>query len=93
MIMDDIIRKLTEGQENGLWKIMVYADCIVIWESNESSLEKKFQKVITVCKYFGLKANLDKCVVKKMSWKPGGMEKIKCNNYEIKEVESFKYSI
>jgi hypothetical protein len=27
----------------------------------------------------------------KISQKAGGMEKTECNNYEIKEVESFKY--
>jgi hypothetical protein len=30
-------------------------------------------------------------VVRKISQTVGGMEKIKCNNLEIKEVESFKY--
>jgi hypothetical protein len=71
-----------------LW---VYADDTVIWEQNESTLEKKFQKVITVCKDFGIKVNLDKCVAMKISRKKGGLENIKCGNHEIKEVESFKY--
>jgi hypothetical protein len=43
-------------------------------------------------KYVGLKVNLDKRI-KKMSWKSGCMGKIKCNNHEVKEVESFKNSI
>jgi hypothetical protein len=53
------------------------------------TLEKKLQRVVTVCKDFGLNKNLDKCV--KIGWKTGGTEKIKCNNHEIKKVESFKY--
>jgi hypothetical protein len=44
-------------------------------------------------KYVGLKVSLDKRVIKKMSWKSGYMGKIKCNNHEVKEVESFKYNI
>jgi hypothetical protein len=35
-------------------------------------------------------SSIDKCVVMKISQRPEGMEKIKCNNHEIKEVKSFK---
>jgi DUF1009 family protein len=62
-----------------------------MWEPNESTLEKKLQRVVTVCKDFGLNVSLDKCVVMKISQNTGCMEKIKCNNHEMKEVESFKY--
>jgi hypothetical protein len=62
----------------------------VIREMNKSTLKKKFEKAVTVCKDSGLKANLDKCVVMKICQKKVGMEKIKCNNREIKEAESWK---
>jgi hypothetical protein len=42
-------------------------------------------------KNFGLNVNSDKCVVMKLNWKTGGMENIKSNNHEIKEVECLKY--
>lgn len=41
----------------------------------------------SVCKYFGLSANLDKCVVKKISQKTGSMEALECNNHKIKSGE------
>jgi hypothetical protein len=69
IIMDEIIRRVTKGQESGIPKIMVHKHITVIWESKESSLEKKFQRVVTVCKYFRLNANLYKCVVMKRSSK------------------------
>jgi hypothetical protein len=56
-------------------------------EPIESTLGKKFQWVGAVCKYFGLSANLDKCVVKKISQKTGSMEKLECNNHKIKSGE------
>jgi hypothetical protein len=70
MIMDEIIWRITE--ENRLPEIMVYTDDIVIWEPKESTLEKKFQKTVTVWKDFGLKVSLDKCVVMKKSQRQGG---------------------
>jgi hypothetical protein len=32
-----------------------------------------------------------KCVVMKIRWKTGDMEKKKCNNHEIIEMQSFNY--
>jgi hypothetical protein len=40
-------------------------------EYNKSTLQKKFQRVVTVSKDFGLYANLDKHVVMTISWKTG----------------------
>jgi hypothetical protein len=57
MVMDEIMIEVTEGQESGIPKSMVYADDIVIWEPNASSLEKKFQRVVLVCKDFELNPN------------------------------------
>jgi hypothetical protein len=37
MIMDEVIKRVTEGQESGTQKIMIYADDIVVWEPNEST--------------------------------------------------------
>jgi hypothetical protein len=57
-------------------------DNIIVWELNEITVKKKFQRLVTVCKYFfGLNVNLDKCVVMKMSQKAKIMEKMKCNNH------------
>jgi hypothetical protein len=70
---------------------MVYTDDIVVWEPNGSTLEKKLQRVVTVCEDFGLNVCLSKCVVMEISWNMGCMEKINCNSHELKEVESFKY--
>jgi hypothetical protein len=41
------------------------------------TLEKKFQRIVTVYKDFGLHGNIDKCVDMKISWKTGGLGKIK----------------
>jgi hypothetical protein len=41
--VEETVRKLTEGQDSRLPKVMVYADEIVIWELNKSYLEKKFK--------------------------------------------------
>jgi hypothetical protein len=84
--MDEI--RVTEG-----WvpEIMVHTDDIVIWDLNESNLEKKFQKVVTLCRDFGSNVNLHKCVVMKIICKTGGMEKIECYNPEIKELGNFNY--
>jgi hypothetical protein len=81
MVMDETMR--VTGQESGILKIIVYADDIVIWELNESTLEKKFHRTIAVCTDLGLSVNLDKCVVMKISWKTVDMEKLECNNHEI----------
>jgi hypothetical protein len=43
----------------------------VIWETNKSILEKKFQKTVTVCKDFRQNINLDKYVVMKISTEGG----------------------
>jgi hypothetical protein len=74
---------------SGVPKMMVglYANDIFIWEPNKCTTEKKFQRVVRVCKDFGLNVNLDRCVVMKISGKTRGMEKMKCNNYEIKSGE------
>jgi bifunctional ADP-heptose synthase (sugar kinase/adenylyltransferase) len=61
-----------------------------MWEPKEGTLQKKFQSVVTVCKDFGLNVSVDKCDYENNP-EYRGMEKIKCNNHEIKEVESFKY--
>jgi hypothetical protein len=70
MVMNEIIRR-TEGQTNGVPKVMVYAVDIVIWEPNESISEKKFERIIIVCTNFGLSVNLDKYVVMKIIQKTG----------------------
>jgi hypothetical protein len=80
---------VTKVKESGLPKTIVYADDIVKWKPNESTLEKKFQTALTACKDFGLNVNFGTCVVMKISWKTRGMEKIKFNNHYIKEVEIF----
>jgi hypothetical protein len=85
MVMNKIRRRVTEGKYSGLPKIMVCTDNVVIWELNESILEKTFQRVVSVCKDFGLNVNSDKCVVMKISQKARGMELIKCNDHEVKE--------
>jgi hypothetical protein len=46
--MDEIVRRATEGQESGIPKIMVYRGNIAIWEPEESTLEKKFQRIVAV---------------------------------------------
>jgi hypothetical protein len=70
---------------------MVYTGDIAVWEPNESNSEKKFQKAVTVCKDFSLNVNLHKCVVMNVSQKIGGMEKIKCNKHEIRNLESSEF--
>jgi hypothetical protein len=57
-------------------------------ELTESTLRKKYQRDVSVCKDFGLNVNLDKCMVMKMSQKTGDMEEIKCNNCEIKTLRA-----
>jgi hypothetical protein len=54
MVMDEIIRKVTEGHENVLQKMLLYADKTVIWELKESTLQKKLQLVVIMSKDFGL---------------------------------------
>jgi hypothetical protein len=46
----------------------------------------KFQKVITVCKDLDLKANLEKCMIIKISWKTRSMEEKNYNNHKTKEM-------
>jgi hypothetical protein len=53
-------------------------------------LKKKLQTVITAYEYFGLVVSLAKCVVIKISNMTGAIEKIRCDNHEIKTLESFK---
>jgi hypothetical protein len=67
MVMDKIRKRVTEGKDSGLPKIMVCTDNIVIWELNESILEKIFQRVVSMCKDFELNVSSDKCVVMKIS--------------------------
>jgi hypothetical protein len=64
---------------------MVQTDITVIWEPKKSSLQKKFQRVVTECKDFGSKANLDKCVTIQSNTKEW---KSQCNN--MKHNMSFK---
>jgi galactitol-specific phosphotransferase system IIB component len=56
----------------------------------ESVFEKKFQRVVSMCKDFGLSVSLDKCVITKISQKRVGVEMTTCNDHEVKELESFK---
>jgi hypothetical protein len=52
----DIIRKVKAGQESGLPKgILVYSDDRIIYE--KKALEKKFHRVLIMCKDSGLKIN------------------------------------
>jgi hypothetical protein len=43
---------------------MVYTYTTVTWEYNECTSEKKFRRVVAVCKDLGLNANIDKYMVK-----------------------------
>jgi hypothetical protein len=72
-----MVRKVTEGLESGLPKIMVHEYDIVIWETNKSTVEKKFQRVVTMSTDFGLSVNLDN----ENKLKIGSMEEIKYNNH------------
>jgi hypothetical protein len=75
IVINEIIR-VTEGQESWLPNIIVYTDDIVTWELSESTLDKKFQRVVSVCKDFGLNVNLDKYVVKYAWRQVHGKDKI-----------------
>lgn len=55
------------------------------------TLEKKFQRVVTVHKDFELNIILDQCLVTKINWKTVGTEEIKCGSLEIMGVDSFRY--
>jgi hypothetical protein len=48
----------------------MYIQMTVIWEPNESTLEKKFQRVLTLYK-------VDKCVITKINQKTGSMGQVK----------------
>jgi hypothetical protein len=50
MIMDEKIKRSNRRKESGLSKILVYADNLITRKSNVSTLEKKLQRVVTVCK-------------------------------------------
>jgi hypothetical protein len=73
VVIDEIIIRVTEGQDSEIPTIMVCIDDRVIWEPNENTLQNKFQRVITVCKDSELNVNLDKYVMKisqkKVMWK------------------------
>lgn len=73
VVTDEIIIRVTEGQDSEIPTIMVCIDDRVIWEPNENTLQNKFQRVITVCKDSELNVNLDKYVMKisqkKVMWK------------------------
>jgi hypothetical protein len=47
--------------------------------TDESTLENKFQRVVTLYKNVGLNASLHKCVMK-VTQKSQGMEKINCKS-------------
>jgi hypothetical protein len=56
---------------------MVYTYSVVIWEPYECTFEKKFQRVVTLCKDSGLNVSLVKYVFMKISQKTGhGKDKI-----------------
>jgi hypothetical protein len=42
MVMDEIMRSVTEGQDSGLPNLMVHADDIVIWEPNENTIKSEW---------------------------------------------------
>jgi hydrogenase maturation factor HypE len=64
MIMDEIIRRITEGQDGGTPQTLVYA-YIIIYELIQRTLDVKFHRILTVCKDSGLNINFDKCMVMK----------------------------
>lgn len=43
---------------------MIYADNTVMWELNENTLEKKFQRAVMVCTDLGLNVSSNKCVMR-----------------------------
>jgi hypothetical protein len=91
MGMDETIRKRTEGRNCGIPKMVVYGDDILL-EPNQRILDANISiQTLRICKDCGLDVNLDKSMVKKISWRTGEMEKIKFNNSEIKKVERFIY--
>lgn len=63
---------------------------MIISEPNKGALEKKFQMVLTLWTDFGLSVNLSMCVVFRISFKVGSMEKITFNNH-IRKKWSIKY--
>jgi hypothetical protein len=56
---------------------------------NQTNVLQKQNFVGLLCKYFRLNINLDTFMVITARQKMGFMEKIKCINYDIQNVESF----
>jgi hypothetical protein len=59
------------------------------WEGMESLYRRNFKG----CKEFALGVSLDKCMVMKLRWKTGDVEKIKYNNHKIKQVRKCTHNI
>jgi hypothetical protein len=77
-------------EKTGDLKALVYADDVMIWRNNIKDLEDKVNEWSNTSKEFGLKINLDKTVMLKIS-RNQTKETMKLDGNDIKEVDTFTY--
>jgi hypothetical protein len=86
--MNEICLKMKE--KSGDLKALVYADDVLIWGNKIKVLEDKVNDWNNISKEFGLKINLDKTVMLKIS-RNQTRGTMKLDGKDIKEVDTFIY--
>jgi hypothetical protein len=82
--MNEICLKMKEKTRD--LKALVYADDVKIWGNNIKDLEDKVNEWSNISREFGLKINLDKTVMLKIS-RNQTKETMKLDGNDIKEVK------
>jgi hypothetical protein len=75
-------------EKTGDLKALIYADDVMIWGNNIKDLEDKVNEWSNISKEFGLKINLDKTLMLKIS-RNQTKETMKLDGNDIKEVDTF----
>jgi hypothetical protein len=88
VVMNEICLKMKE--KTGDLKALEYADDVMIWGNKIKVLENKVNEWNNISKDFGLKINLDKTVMLKIS-RNKTRETMKLDWKDIKEVDTFTY--
>ena len=69
-------------------KILVYADDVILWTNNAKELEENLNQLNNIGNKFGLKINLEKTVIQKIS-RNTNLSYTNLKGRQLKEVDTF----
>ena len=86
IIMSEICLEIKQEKNNT--KILVYADDVMLWANNVKELEKNLNRLNNIGNKFGIKINLEKSVIQKITRNPY-VSCINLKGRQLKDINTF----